>query len=58
MGIVKILIETKLPLSLSMVIARSVQTFGKSDHPISVNPNTEKRKQVIDFILERARFVF
>ena len=55
MGIVKILIETKLPLSLSLAIARSIRTLSGLPPKISAGPNTEK--QVMDFILERARFV-
>jgi glycyl-tRNA synthetase beta chain len=55
MGIVKILIETKLPLSLSLAIARSVRTLSSLPPKINVSPDVEK--QVMDFILERARFV-
>jgi glycyl-tRNA synthetase beta chain len=55
MGIVKILIETKLPLSLSLMIARSILTLTKSPAQIAVAPDAEK--QVMEFILERARFV-
>ena len=55
MGIVKILIETKLPLSLSLAVARAVRTLGSSPPKISVPVMVEK--QVLDFILERARYV-
>jgi glycyl-tRNA synthetase beta chain len=55
MGIVKILVETKLPLSLSLMIAHSIRTLAKSHTPIAVAPDAEK--QVMEFILERARFV-
>src|SRR5258707_2098173 len=55
MGIVKILIETKLPLSLSLAVARAVRTLGSSPPKISVHVMVEK--QVLDFILERARYV-
>lgn len=55
MGIVKILIETKLPLLLPLAIARSARTLANSPQKISVSPEVEK--QVMDFILERARFV-
>jgi glycyl-tRNA synthetase beta chain len=55
MGIVKIVIETKLPLSLSLAIARSIRTLSGLASKISIGANTEK--QVMDFILERARFV-
>jgi glycyl-tRNA synthetase beta chain len=55
MGIVKILIETKLPLSLSLAVARSIRTLGSL--PPKINVNVMVEKQVLDFILERARFV-
>src|SRR6266571_2853031 len=55
MGIVKILIETKLPLSLSLTVARSVRTL--SSLPPKIIVKVEVEKQVMDFILERARFV-
>ncbi len=54
-GIVKILIETKLPLSLSMAIARSARTFTHGARKIAVSPGVEK--QVLEFLLDRARFV-
>ena len=54
-GIVKILIETKLPVSLSMVIARSARTFSHGARKIAVSPGVEK--QVLEFLLDRARFV-
>jgi len=55
MGIVKILIETKLPVSISMTIARSAKALANSSHMIAVSPEVEK--QILDFILDRARFV-
>jgi len=55
MGIVKILIETKLPVSLSLTIARAARTLANSSNKIVVSPEVEK--QVLDFILDRARFV-
>ena len=54
-GIVKILVETKLPVSLSMVIARSARTISHGPRKISVSPAVEK--QVLEFLLDRARFV-
>jgi glycyl-tRNA synthetase beta chain len=54
-GIVKILVETKLPVSLSMVIARSARTISHGSRKISVSPGVEK--QVLEFLLDRARFV-
>jgi glycyl-tRNA synthetase beta chain len=55
MGIVKILIETKLPLSLSLAVARAIRTLGSL--PPKINVQVEVEKQVLDFILERARYV-
>ena len=55
MGIVKILIETKLPLSLSLAVSRGVRSLASLAPKINVQANIEK--QVLDFILERARFV-
>jgi glycyl-tRNA synthetase beta chain len=54
-GIVKILVETKLPVSLSMVIARSALTLAHGPRKIGVSPAVEK--QVLEFLLDRARFV-
>jgi glycyl-tRNA synthetase beta chain len=54
-GIVKILVETKLPVALSMVISRSARTFSHGPRKIAVSPGVEK--QVLDFLLDRARFV-
>jgi glycyl-tRNA synthetase beta chain len=53
MGIVKILIEAKLPLSLSLAVSRAVRSLGTT----KINVQAEVEKQVLDFILERARFV-
>jgi len=54
-GIVKILVETKLPVSLSMVIARSARTISHGPRKIAVSSGVEK--QVLEFLLDRARFV-
>jgi glycyl-tRNA synthetase beta chain len=54
-GIVKILVETKLPVSLSMVIARSARTLTNGARKITVPLAVEK--QVLEFLLDRARFV-
>ncbi|MGH9680659.1 MAG: glycine--tRNA ligase subunit beta [Candidatus Acidiferrales bacterium] len=56
MGIVKILIETKLPVSLSLLIARSARTLASSSRKITATPAVEK--QVLEFLLDRARFVW
>ena len=55
MGTVKILVETKLPVSLSLTVARSARTFMNSPQKIAVSPEVEK--QVLEFILDRARYL-
>ena len=55
MGSAKILIETKLPVSLALTIARTVRTLA--DSPQKISPPAGIEKQVMEFILERARFV-
>lgn len=54
-GIVKVLIETKLPVSLSMTIARAAKSLANGPRKIQVTPAVEK--QVLEFLLDRARFV-
>ena len=54
-GIVKILVETKLPVSLSMTIARAARSVGHGSRKIAVSAGVEK--QVLDFLLDRVRFV-
>jgi glycyl-tRNA synthetase beta chain len=49
------LVETKLPVSLSMVIARSARTLTNGARKITVPLAVEK--QVLEFLLDRARFV-
>lgn len=54
-GIVKILVETKLPVSLSMMIARTAKSLANGPRKIAVSLAVEK--QVLEFLLDRARFV-
>lgn len=54
-GIVKILVETKLPVSLSMTIARAAKSLANGPRKIAVSLAIEK--QVLGFLLDRARFV-
>jgi glycyl-tRNA synthetase beta chain len=53
-GIVKILVESKLPLSLSAAVAKAKQTLA--DAPPKVSSPPEIEKQVLEFILDRARY--
>jgi glycyl-tRNA synthetase beta chain len=53
-GIVKILVESKLPLALSASVAKARQTLADAPPEVTSLPETEK--QVLEFILDRARY--
>jgi glycyl-tRNA synthetase beta chain len=55
LGIVKILLERKVPLSLSAAISASARALLTHKPKLEVSAQVEK--QVLEFILERARFV-
>jgi glycyl-tRNA synthetase beta chain len=55
LGIVKIILERKLPISISAAISTSAQAFAKHAPHIKVRPGIEIK--VREFILDRARFV-
>ena len=55
-GIVKIILEKKLPVSLSLLIGTAAKTLHAHKPKKSVTPQQEK--QILEFILDRARFVF
>src|SRR5215469_7209993 len=54
-GIVKILIETSLPVSLPLAIARAARALAAGSRKIAVSLQVER--QVLEFLLDRARFV-
>jgi len=54
-GIVKILVETGLPVSLPLTIARAARSFANESRKIAVSLQVEK--QVLEFLLDRVRFV-
>jgi glycyl-tRNA synthetase beta chain len=54
-GIVKIILETRLPVSLSMSIARSARALAGGSRKVAVSLVVEK--QVLEFLLDRARFL-
>ena len=54
-GIVKILVETRLPVSLPLIISRSARTLANGPRKIPVSSAVER--QVLEFLLDRARFV-
>jgi glycyl-tRNA synthetase beta chain len=56
LGVVKIILEKKLPVSLSLAIGAAAKTLLTHKPKRGVTP--EQEQQVLDFILDRARFVF
>jgi glycyl-tRNA synthetase beta chain len=56
LGIVKIILEKKLPLSLSLTIAAAAKALHSNPPKRTVTADQEK--QVLDFLIDRARFVF
>ena len=55
LGIVKIVLERKLPLSLSAAISAASKALR--EQPPHVTASDSVQKQVLDFILDRARFI-
>ena len=55
-GIVKIVIDRKLPLSLSAVIAQTARILGANQPHIQASADTERA--VLAFLLDRARYAF
>jgi glycyl-tRNA synthetase beta chain len=56
LGVVKIILEKKLPLSLSLTIQAAAKSLHTNAPKRTVT--TEQEKQVLEFLLDRARFVF
>jgi glycyl-tRNA synthetase beta chain len=56
LGVVKILLERSLPLSLSAAISAAARALAS--HPPGITPGAPAEKQVLEFILDRARYVF
>jgi glycyl-tRNA synthetase beta chain len=56
LGIVKIIVEKKLPVSLSLAIAASAKALLTHKPKRGLTP--EQETQVLDFIHDRAKFVF
>jgi glycyl-tRNA synthetase beta chain len=56
LGVVKILLERKLPLSLSASVSAAGRALGS--HAPKLNVTAGVQQQVLDFLTERARFVF
>jgi glycyl-tRNA synthetase beta chain len=55
LGIIKIILEKKLPLSLSAAVSAAARALH--EHPPKIQAGAELEKQVLDFLLERQRFV-
>lgn len=55
-GIVQILLEKNPPLSLSAAVSTAAQ--GLSAHPPKIEVNSETEKRILDFISERAKYLF
>ena len=55
LGIVKVILEREIPLSLSA--ATSAAARGLKDHPPKIEVSDPVQKQVLDFLLERARYI-
>jgi glycyl-tRNA synthetase beta chain len=55
LGIVKIILERKLPLSLSAAISAAARAVN--DHAPKIDVSDAVEKRVLDFLLERARYI-
>jgi len=54
LGVVKIILERQLPVSLSSAISTSAQALAKGEKPVKVTP--EMQTKTFEFIQDRARF--
>jgi len=54
LGIVKIVLEKKLPLSLSLTVGAAAKALHGPKRSVS----SEQERRVLDFLIDRARFVF
>jgi glycyl-tRNA synthetase beta chain len=55
LGVVKIILEKNLPLSISAAISAAAQSLKERAPKITASPEVEK--QVLDFLLDRARYI-
>jgi len=55
LGVVKIILERKLPVSLSSATSASVRALGST--PPKLHVKHEVEKQILEFIVDRARFM-
>jgi len=55
LGIVKIILEKRVPLSISAAISAAAR--GIHEHPPAIDTSEAVHEQVLDFLLERARYI-
>ena len=55
LGIVKIILERELPLSMSAAVSAAAKALR--EHPPHITASEAVQKQVLDFILDRAKFI-
>jgi glycyl-tRNA synthetase beta chain len=55
LGVAKIILERKLPLSLSAAISAAAKSL--KEHAPKIEASEAVQKQILDFLLERARFL-
>jgi glycyl-tRNA synthetase beta chain len=55
LGIIKIILERNLPMSLSAAVSAAVKAL--KEHAPKIAASAAVEKQVLDFLLERARFI-
>jgi glycyl-tRNA synthetase beta chain len=55
LGVVKIILERKLPLSISAAISAAAKAL--KEHAPKIEASEAVQKQVLDFLLERARYI-
>ena len=55
LGIVKMILERNLPLSISATVSAAAKTLR--EQPPRIGASEEVQKQVLDFILDRAKFI-
>lgn len=56
LGVVKLLLERRLPLSLSATISAAARALAS--HPPRIEVTGEVQKQALEFVVDRARYVF
>jgi len=56
LGIVKIILEKKLPISLSMAVGAATRAL--LTHPPKREVKPEQETQILEFLVDRARFIF